>query len=300
MDNALLSAVSRHADAHADSDGIAATAIEGLTVLRAVSRSELQYAISKPLVAMVVQGNKRVMMGREAFDFGAGDAMVIAADVPTVSQITKADARAPYYSLVVELVPTVIEALTLEMDIAQAEDFRPIRVEPTESEVADAALRLMRLLERPSAALILQTNLIRELHYWLMAGRHGPAIRRLGIAAGHTQRIASAVAVIRTDYVQPLRVERLAEAAGMSASSFHQHFRAATSLSPLQFQKQLRLIEARRLMLAKGTPASQAAHAVGYESVPQFTREYGRMFGSSPMRDIRAARSRAVPIQQAG
>jgi AraC-like DNA-binding protein len=292
MSTALLSTIRRHAEVHADSNGVAVTWIPGLTILCADGPKELQYAISKPLVAIVVQGSKRVMMGRENFDFGAGEAMVIAANVPTVSQITKADANTPYYSLVVDLVPTVIEALALEMDVAQAEVFRPIQVEPTESEVADAALRLMRLLERPAAAPILQAQLIRELHYWLLAGRHGPAIRRLGTTGGNTQRIASALAVIRTEYVQPLRVDRLAEAVGMSASSFHQHFRAATTLSPLQFQKQLRLIEARRMMLSQGSSASHAAYAVGYESVPQFTREYGRMFGASPMLDIKTARSK--------
>lgn len=289
----LLAAVRRHTDAHADAQGVAAC-LPGLATLRADGPSELQYAISKPLVAIVVQGNKRVMMGSQSFDFGAGDSMLIAADVPTVSQITRADAKAPYYSLVFDLAPAVIDELAVEMDIAEAQDFGHIRVERTEAEVADAALRLMRLLERPAAAPILQTQLIREMHYWLLAGRHGPAIRNMGLAEGHVQRIARAVALIRADYVQALRVERLAEAAGMSASSFHEHFRAVTSLSPLQFQKQLRLIKARQMMLELGASASNAAYAVGYESVPQFTREYGRMFGAPPMRDVRSVRSRVL------
>ena len=133
----------------------------------------------------------------------------------------------------------------------------------------------------------------RELHYWLLAGRHGAALRRLGGSEGHAQRVSRAVAVLRAEFARPLPVERLAEAAGMSPSSFHAHFRAVTSLSPLQFQKQLRLIEARRLMLSESLPASRAAFAVGYESVPQFTREYGRMFGLPPVRDVEAARGRA-------
>ena len=124
-------------------------------------------------------------------------------------------------------------------------------------------------------------------------GRHGAAIRRLGWPDGGAQRVARAVAVLRADYAQPLPVERLAALAGMSPSSFHQHFRSATSLSPLQFQKQLRLIEARRLMLSEGASASHAAFAVGYESVPQFTREYGRLFGLPPVRDTEAARQTA-------
>lgn len=292
MADTLLAAVRSYADFHADAHGVANTPIAGLTMIRTTTPSELQYAISRPLIALVVQGSKRVMMGSRTFDFGAGDSLLITADVPTVSQVTRADAGAPYYSLVFDLDPAVIEALALEMDVAQEQSGAPVRVEPTESEVADAALRLMRLLDRPAAVPVLKAQLIREMHFWLLAGRHGPAIRNLGMAEGSAQRVARAVAIIRSDYAQPLRVERLAEAAGMSASTFHQHFRAVTTLSPLQFQKQLRLIEARRMMLSEGASASNAAYAVGYESVPQFTREYGRMFGASPVREIKVARSR--------
>ena len=147
-----------------------------------------------------------------------------------------------------------------------------------------------RLIERPASVPVLRTQLVREMHYWLLAGRHGAAIRRLGWPDSHVQRVARAVAVLRAEFAQPLRVARLAAVAGMSPSSFHQHFRAVTSLSPLQFQKQLRLIEARRLMLSDGVTSSSAAFAVGYESVSQFTREYGRMFGLPPVRETKAAR----------
>jgi AraC-like DNA-binding protein len=150
----------------------------------------------------------------------------------------------------------------------------------------------MRVLDRPAALPVLQDQLVRELHFWLLAGHHGSAIRALGATDSHARRIGRAVALIREGFAQPLRIEQLAEAAGMSSSSFHQHFRAITSLSPLQFQKQLRLLEARRMMLSEGSPASNAAHAVGYESVPQFTREYGRLFGVTPVRDIKQARDR--------
>jgi prepilin-type processing-associated H-X9-DG protein len=294
MAETLLAAVRRFADAHADSLGIAATPIVGVTILRADRPGELQYAVSRPLVALVVQGSKRVMVGKQTFDFGAGDSMVIAADVPTVSQITRADVRTPYYSLVFDLVPAVIEALVSEMGIARGAPGVPVRIDQTEDEITDAALRLMRLLDRPAAVAILQAQLVREMHYWLLAGHHGPAIRNVGYADGHAQRVARAVAVIRTDYAQPLRAERLAEVAGMSLSTFHHHFRAVTSLSPLQFQKQLRLIEARRMMLSDGASASHAAYAVGYESVPQFTREYARLFGSPPVRDIKVTKTRIL------
>jgi AraC-like DNA-binding protein len=154
----------------------------------------------------------------------------------------------------------------------------------------------MRLLDRPASLPVLRAQLVREMHYWLLAGRHGPAIRRLGWPDSHAQRVARAVAVLRTEFARPVLVERLADVAGMSPSSFHQHFRTVTSLTPLQFQKQLRLIEARRLMLWEGASASTAAFAVGYESVPQFTREYGRMFGAPPVRDIESAREKARAV----
>jgi AraC-like DNA-binding protein len=292
MADTLLDAVRRFADFHADPQGVAVTAIPGLTCIRATRPSELLYAISRPLVALVVQGSKRVMVGNQSFDFGAGDSLLITADIPTVSQVTRANAAAPYYSLVLDLDAAVIRSLILEMDVARQGHGGPVRVEPTEMDVEDAALRLMRLIDRPAAAQVLRAELLREMHYWLLAGRHGPAIRHLGAVDGSAQRVARAVSLIRAQYAQPLRVERLAEAAGMSPSSFHQHFRDVTSLSPLQFQKQLRLIEARRLMLSEGASASQAAYAVGYESVPQFTREYARLYGAPPVRDVREAKAK--------
>lgn len=296
MPDALLAAVRRFTDLQADARGVAATSIAGLSTLRADTPGELQYAISRPLVALVVQGRKRVMMGRQSFEFGAGDSMVIAADVPTISQVTHADAGQPYYSLVFELVPAVVESLVAEMDVVRGDHPTPIRVDRTEQDVADVASRLLRLLERPAAVPVLAPSLVREMHYWLLAGRHGPTIRHLGMADGHASRIARAVALIRSDCARPLRVEHLAAVAGMSGSTFNQHFRAHTSLSPLQFQKQLRLIEARRLMLSEGASASRAAHSVGYESVPQFTREYGRLFGASPVREIKVAKARVVAV----
>jgi len=293
MTETLLEAVRRYAEAYADPAGVARTPIPGLTAIRATAPSGLDYAISRPLVCLVLQGTKHVTMGNRAFTFSAGDSMLITADVPTVSQVTRASIAAPYFSLVLDLDSAMIADLAVEMKAAPVADGAPVRHEPTDAEVADAALRLMRLIERPASLPVLRAQLVREMHYWLLVGRHGAAIRRLGWPEGHVQRVARAVAVLRAEFAQPLRVEQLAAVAGMSPSSFHQHFRAVTSLSPLQFQKQLRLIEARRLMLSEGVSASSAAFTVGYESVSQFTREYGRMFGLPPVREIKAARGNA-------
>ncbi|MCA1515217.1 AraC family transcriptional regulator [Bradyrhizobium sp. NBAIM01] len=292
MTETLLQIASNYAAAHADGKGLACTPFAGISIIRETAPSALQFAISKPLVALVLQGAKRVAVGATSFDLGAGDSLVISSDVPTVSQITRATAAVPYLSLVVELDPIVIEGLVVEMGAAPYVPSQPLRVEPTERDVSDAALRLLRLIDRPSSASILQSQVLRELHYWLLAGRHGGAIRALGMADSHAQRIGRAVAIIRADYAKPLRVDRLAKAAGMSHSAFHLHFRSITSLTPLQFQKQLRLIEARRTMLADGASIATASHRVGYESVTQFTREYCRLFGMPPGRDMREAKRR--------
>jgi AraC-like DNA-binding protein len=290
MVGSLLSAARRYAEIHADGDGVSRTPVAGFTIVRATAPSALQYAISRPLVALLLQGSKRVTMGKRTLDLDAGQSLLITADVPTVSQITRATASAPYVSLVLDLDAAVIEGLAAEMEAVPSRADAAIRVDATDTEVADAAARLMRLLERPASLALLQASIVREIHYWLLAGRHGGAIRRLGLADNHARRVARAVAIIRSEYARPLRVERLAAAAGMSPSSFHEHFRAVTSLTPLQFQKQLRLIEARRMMLAEGATIANAAYAVGYESVTHFTREYGRAFGSPPARDMRAAK----------
>ena len=269
------------------------TPIEGLTAIRATSPSGIEHAISRPLACLVLQGRKEVTTGNGTLAFGAGDSLLISADMPTRSQIT----AAPYLSLVIDLDDALIAELVEEMRAARADPPLPVApaataaaVAPTDAETAAAALRLLHLPDRPESIPVLRAARVRELHYWLLAGRHGAAIRRLGAPDGQARRVARAVAVLRRDYARPLPVERLAAVAGMSPSSFHEHFRAVTSLSPLQFQKQLRLIEARRLMVALGLPAGQAAFAVGYESVPQFSREYRRLFGQPPGQDALAAR----------
>ncbi len=297
MSDALRDAIRRYTEAHADPYGIARAPIPGMNAVRTTGTGELQYGIQRPLICLVVQGTKQVTMGNQTLSFNAGDSMLITADVPTVSQITKASRVAPYLSFVLDLDPAVIADLSIEMKAVPVDSGAPLRLQPTDDEVADTALRMVRLLDRPASMPVLQAQLIREMHYWLLAGRHGPAIRHLGFPDSHAQRIARAVEIIRSEYTATLPIERLASVAGMSASTFHHHFRAVTSLSPLQFQKQLRLIEARRLMLAEGAAASNAAYAVGYESVQQFTREYRRLFGLPPVRETEEARRR---VQAAG
>jgi AraC-like DNA-binding protein len=296
MSNALRDTIRCYAEAHADPHGIARTPIPGMTAVRGPAPTELQYAIQRPLICLVAQGTKEVLSGTQALSFDAGDSMLITADVPTRSRIIKASRIAPYLSFALYLDPALVIELAAEMQAIPADQGGPVRLQPTDAEVADTALRLLRLLDRPASVPMLSRQLVREMHYWLLMGRHGPAIRQLAAPDGRAARIARAVELIRADFAQPLKVEDLAAAAGMSASSFHQHFRAVTSLSPLQFQKQYRLVEARRLMLSEGMGAGHAAFAVGYESVSQFTREYARLFGLPPVREIEAARRAAMEV----
>lgn len=289
MTTSLLTLCRHYADAHADQSGIAITPVPGLAIIRALHAGELQVAVNKPLIAVLLQGRKRVSSGTESHEYGPGEALVISADIPTVSQITQASPAAPYYAVVLEFDPAILRDLMTGMS-ATKNPTHPVRIEPVDEHVADAALRLVQLLDQPEALTALGGGLLRELHYWLLTGNHGNTIRRIGGVDSYAERIGRAVAVLRRDYMHAIRVKQLAAKAGMSEPAFHQHFRAVTTLSPLQFQKQLRLIEARRMMLADGSRISTAAHAVGYQSISQFTREYGRLFGASPRRDIQQAK----------
>ncbi|HFN6479193.1 TPA: AraC family transcriptional regulator N-terminal domain-containing protein [Citrobacter farmeri] len=280
----------KYADAHLNKEGVATTPIPGVFILSETAPSMLQFAITKPLLALVLQGRKRVTMGSHTFDFGMGESLLVTMDVPTVSQVITASAATPYYSFVVELDAAVITELVDDMDKLEASPDLPVRVDQIEEDVAETALHLLKLLDRPHALKMLGRQLVRELHYWLLSGRYGKSMRALGNTDSHARRIARAVEIIRAKYDQPLRIKTLADAAGMSISVFHKHFRNVTTLTPLQFQKQLRLVEARKFMLVQGAAISTAAHRVGYESVTQFTREYSRMFGQPPARSIRDAR----------
>src|SRR5688500_14700748 len=166
----LLDAVRRHADAHAGNDGLVTTPIPGLIVVRATAPSELMHDVQRPLACLVLQGGKRVTTGARVFEFAAGESLLVTADIPTVSQITRASTAAPYYSLVLELDPAVIADLVAQMTPPTRADHAPLRVDPTEAETIDAALRLMKLLDRPASLPVLQAQRVREMHYWLLAG----------------------------------------------------------------------------------------------------------------------------------
>ncbi|WP_413043469.1 AraC family transcriptional regulator N-terminal domain-containing protein [Pseudomonas sp. YJ42] len=283
MAETLLEIVRRHTEGACARDGVASTAC-GLIAVRKTAATSLEHTLPRPLLCLVLQGSKRVSIGNQQLDYAAGDSMLITANQPMVSQIMQASASIPYLSLALDLDLCIIADLVLEMQ-AQALSVKPHEHTSTYEQVADTALRLMQLLDRPAALAMLHQQLLREIHYWLLTGMHGAAIRQLGTPDSHVHRIARSVAVLRAEYANALPAERLAAVAGMSRSSFHQHFRAVTSLTPLQFQKQLRLIEARRLIVSEGRSSSSAAFEVGYEGASHFARDYLRMFGILPGKD---------------
>jgi AraC-like DNA-binding protein len=289
----LLDTARHYAEAHADARGIARTPIPGLNIVRATAPGDLRYTISRPLICLALQGKMRVTIGSRDIEACASETLLLTADVPAINQVTHASVLEPYVALLIDLDLAVIANLAADMDAAAPVDVARNRVGKTDEEVATAALQLMRLIRHPASVTLLFEPLLRQLHYWLLAGRHGPEIQRLSTPDGAARRVARAIAVIRAEFAKSLPIDRLAAVAGMSSSAFHQHFRTATSLTPLQFQKQLRLLEARRLMLSQAMTASNAAFAVGYQSASQFTRDYRRMFGLPPLRETAAARSRS-------
>lgn len=231
---------------------------------------------------------KRMIVGREERVFSAGRSVIVSADMPVVGRIVQARPAEPYLAIAVELEMTILREVA-----AQLGDVRTPRpsatctlfATDTESAALDCAARLMRLVDHPEATPLLRAGISRELHYWLLTGGHGAELRALADPTSHAARLGSAIAMLRAEYRTRVPVERLAHAAAMSLTAFHKHFKHLTSLTPGQYQKRLRLIEARRLMLEEGFTASSAAFEVGYESVSQFTREYRRTFQTPPKRD---------------
>lgn len=301
-DDELTQAVLRYTGTtHQRTGGITATPVHGLYLVRRTAPSALEHAVEQPLVCLVLQGRKRVAMGSRTASYAAGDTMIVTANVPTASRISQASIAQPYLAVALELDPAVITDLVLG---SPACDAPPAVTDAAdtgdEEDLRDAVRRLVRLLDRPESLAVLKAGLVREIHHWLLRGRQGAAIRHLGLPDSHARRIARAVAILRAEPARPVRIEQLAAAAGMGRSAFHLHFRAITSLSPLQFQKALRLMEARRLILSQGKSMRQVAFEVGYESASQFSREYARMHGQPPTRDKRQASGRVGMVRTAG
>lgn len=268
-----------------------ATAIPGLTLHRWVAPTEPTSYTLPPSVCLIGQGRKRLMLGELEFIYDANDFLVTSVDLPVVAQIIDASESRPYLGLTLALDLQAIAGLMLDrrLPTPAAEDGRlGIAVSRLSGPLLDAILRLMDLLNEPEGIPVLAPLIKAEIYYRLLIGEQGPRLRQIVSAEGRGFQVSRAIDWLRENFDKPVRVEELARKVGMGTSTLHSHFRSVTSMSPLQFQKRLRLTEARRLMLAEHTDAASAAYQVGYESPSQFSRDYSRLFGAPPMRDIRS------------
>lgn len=268
----------------------------GLHFFRSSNPTEPLHGVSKPAFCVIAQGSKVVLLGDSRYRYDPAHYLLATVELPISGQVLEASAERPYLSLLLELDPALVGSVMVEaghLSSRNQENVRAIDVSPLDMDLLDAVVRLVRLLDSPAEARILRPLITREIVYRLLMGEQGNRLRHLALPGGRTDRIAEAVERLRKDYSQPLHIESLARDLGMSVSGFHHHFKAVTAMSPLQFQKQIRLQEARRLMFGENLDAASAGYRVGYEDASQFSREYKRLFGQPPIRDVERLREAA-------
>jgi AraC-like DNA-binding protein len=251
------------------------------------------HGVSIPAFCAIAQGSKKVLLGKDIYQYDPAHYLLATAELPVVGQILEASTAKPYLSLRLDLDPVLVGSVMVETGYSSAQSsasVKAIDVSSLDAELLDAVVRLVRLLDSPASAHVLTPLIQREIIYRLLMGAQGDRLRQIAVLGGYTHHIARAVDRLRKDFDQPLRIESIAQELGMSVSSFHHHFKSVTAMSPLQFQKQLRLQEARRLMLGQNLDATSAAYDVGYEDSSHFNREYKRLFGEPPMRDVERLR----------
>jgi AraC-like DNA-binding protein len=295
-DLALLARLLR---AHTPYDGRFELRIPGVYAIR-VSRTsaELLHYTHAPALCIVAQGAKRVLLGQEVFEYDTSRLFVVSVDVPVASHIIHASRSAPFLAFRLDLDPARVAELVLKVypnGVPPAQPKRGVLVGPSSAGVVNAATRLVELMAHPGDAELLAPLVIDEILIRLLRSQMGGRVAQIGRLASNMHKIAKAVAWLRANYTQSINIEELAKLVHMSPSSFHQHFSAVTSMSPLQYQKSLRLQEARRLMVSAMLDVGAAGRQVGYASTSQFTREYGRYFGSSPTKDIAWLRAQDLP-----
>lgn len=279
---------------HTPEEGIVATAMSRVWLIRADRPTVPVPAVYEASICLIAQGAKRVSMGDQSVIYDAARYLVVTVDLPLVGHVTEASADAPYLCCKIDLDMAALADLVLSDGRGTGESGLPLLAAyPVDDDLVDAACRLVRLLDRPEDIPVLAPLIEREILYRLLMGPQGPLLRQMAAADSRLGQVSRAIARIRRGYAEQLRVDEIAETVGMSPSSLHAHFKAVTRLTPLEYQKQIRLQEARRLMLVEGIGAGSAAFAVGYESPSQFSREYHRLFGAPPRRDI--ARLQAAP-----
>ncbi|MEB2294470.1 AraC family transcriptional regulator [Priestia megaterium] len=278
-------------------DGVHPTTIPSLFLIRESINTEPISRVNEPSFCMILQGEKEVLLGEERFLYGPGHYIVASVDLPVTGQIIKASAESPYLACKLEFTCSqVLEVLNeTTINTFQGKNAkRAMYVSKIEPSLLDAVARLASLLDTPKHIPVLAPLLKKEILYWILQGPHGEALEQMALEGSNTFRIREVINHIINNYEESFRIEELAKIANMSVSSLHRHFKDVTAMSPIQFQKQLRLQEARRLLLAESTDVADVAFRVGYESQSQFSREYSRMFGFSPRVDINRMRENYV------
>jgi AraC-like DNA-binding protein len=273
------------------------TAIPGLSLFRRDEPTQPASAMYEPSICLTTQGAKRVLLGDDTYVYDPHNFLITSVDLPTVVQIIKASREKPFLGLILKLDRREISQLMVDSNLPPPRPQQASRGMAT-GEVTlpllTAFQRLIDLLAEPKDIPILAPIIQREIFYRLLVGDQGVRLRQMASAGSQSQQIARAIYWLKGNFTQPLRIDHLATQVNMSTSTFHHHFRALTAMSPLQYQKWLRLYEARRLMLTENQDATTAAFQVGYESPSQFSREYSRLFGNSPLRDIANLRQMAA------
>ncbi len=269
------------------------TPLDGLMLTRACAPSERIGAVYRPSFCVVVQGAKISALGDQMFRYTAGQCLLASVDVPVTAQITEASPERPYLAFSLAIDTAMVADFMIEQATAlgQVADFAPLSMSALTADLCDPLARLLDLLDAPRDLPVLAPLVQREIVWRLLCGSLGPTLRQIGLRDGHAARISRATAWIREHYAEPLRVSSLADIANMSVPSFHRHFKAVTTMTPVQFQKQIRLQEARRLLLVNREIAA-VGYAIGYESLSQFSRDYRRLFGVPPGRDGAQIRAR--------
>jgi AraC-like DNA-binding protein len=270
--------------------------LKGLFLRRSSSSKESLHAVVDPAFCVIAQGSKEIFLGNERYQYDPAHYLLIAAELPLVGHVLDASRERPYLSLRLDLDSTLVGSVMVEAGHPFPQnhaDVRAIDVSALDAGLLDAVVRLVRLLETPTEAPFLAPLIMREIVYRLLMGEQGVRLHHIAAQTGYSAPIVKAIERLHKDFDQPIRIDIIARELGMSVSGFHHRFKAVTAMSPLQFQKRLRLQEARRLMLGEGLDAANTAYRVGYNDASHFNREYKSLFGLPPMRDVERLRGPA-------
>lgn len=267
--------------------------LEGIRFYRISHPTELNLTLSDPAFAVIAQGSKELYLGEDRYQYDPYHYCLGTVDLPITSHVIEASTERPYLSFRMELEPIVVGSIMNELGHAakaKGSDVIAMNVSALDAGLLDAVVRLVRLIDEPDEARVLAPLIKREIICRLLLSEQGERLRHIAVMGGYSSPIAKAIDQLRQNFDQPMRVEDVAQDVGMSVSSFHHQFKAVTNLTPLQFQKRLRLQEARRLMVSEDLDATSTAYRVGYNDASHFNREYKRLFGSPPLRDAERLR----------